>query len=239
LIIDLVKKQYKKVGHKSISIVLIGLSTFILFYSTMGVGYYRLPVDIPQYNNEVSTADYLGIYNHFTDDFNYCADNLTFNENGEVNNPYTNEQLNKIIEQEYAKLNSSYFFSFTTYAKPMMSSYLYREFNITGLTFSPLCESNIDYLMTNAEYPFTFAHEIAHSKGVMREEDAQLTALYITLNSDDIYLRYSGYTYSYYAIRNIYNYLSTAKKAEASKINAKINKNSNYIYKILADSRYA
>jgi adenosine deaminase len=54
----------------------------------------------------------------------------------------------------------------------------------------------------------------------MREEDAQLTALYITLNSDDIYLRYSGYTYSYYAIRNIYNYLSTAKKAEASKINA-------------------
>jgi hypothetical protein len=88
----------------------------------------------------------------------------------------------------------------------MISSFLYVEFQITGVYFGSLGESNYDKYMTSAEFPFTFAHEIAHSKGVMRENAAQMVAAYICLNSDDIYLRYSGYIYTFNSLLQLAKY---------------------------------
>ena len=51
------------------------------------------------------------------------------------------------------------------------------------------------------------AHEIAHTKGAMREQDANLVAAYILLNSDDAYLRYSGYFTTFYSIISLSNYV--------------------------------
>ena len=41
------------------------------------------------------------------------------------------------------------------------------------------------------------ANEIAHSKGIMRESDAELVSAYITLTSEDEFVRYSGYIDNY------------------------------------------
>ena len=57
---------------------------------------------------------------------------------------------------------NSYFTDFTTYSKPMVFSFLFREFHLTGMTFLPTTEANINYLCTDSEKPFTFAHEIIH-----------------------------------------------------------------------------
>ena len=42
------------------------------------------------------------------------------------------------------------------------------------------------------------AHELAHTCGVMREDYANLVAVYVLLTSGDDYLRYCGYLNSYY-----------------------------------------
>lgn len=49
------------------------------------------------------------------------------------------------------------------------------------------------------------AHEISHSKGVNREDDANLVALYICLNSDDDFIRYSGYYNGILSFLDAYN----------------------------------
>ena len=47
--------------------------------------------------------------------------------------------------------------------------------------------------MPSIDIPFVMAHEIAHLKGVMREDDANLVALYVCINSSNSFVRYSGY----------------------------------------------
>ena len=83
---------------------------------------------------------------------------------------------------------------------------MYREFHITGMTFMPTAEANVNKLNVTAGKPFTYAHELAHTKGAMREEDADLIASYITLNSDNYYLRYSGYYYTISSLLNLARY---------------------------------
>jgi len=64
------------------------------------------------------------------------------------------------------------------------------------------------------------AHEIAHTKGVMREADANLMAMYILLHSDNYYLRFSGYYWGFYRIMELANY--TGNSADYDTLNNKI-----------------
>ncbi|MFZ9782454.1 MAG: DUF3810 family protein, partial [Bacilli bacterium] len=65
----------------------------------------------------------------------------------------------------------------------------------------------INVLVPDALIPFTMAHELAHAKGVMREEDANLVALYVCLSSNDPYLQYSALFNSFYALLNLLRYI--------------------------------
>ncbi len=51
------------------------------------------------------------------------------------------------------------------------------------------------------------AHELAHAKGVMREEDANLVALYVCFSSVNTYLRYSALFNTFYALMNLLRYI--------------------------------
>ncbi len=224
------KKKTNIIAHL-LNAGLIASIIFTSFIATAGVGYSRGQVDIPQYGEDVDYTKYKQIVYSFLDDYNYCASMLDFDEDtGEVINPYSHAQMNVLIEKEYSKLDSDYFFSLTSYTKPMMSSFLYREFQITGLTLMPFGEANYDYMIPNSEIPFTIAHELAHQKGVSREEDAQLTALYITLNSDIPYIRYSGYVYSLSSLLILLNFIgdSNAYSAALQYINGDARKDSYY-----------
>jgi hypothetical protein len=55
--------------------------------------------------------------------------------------------------------------------------------------------------------PYTMIHELVLAKGVMRENDANLVALYVCLMSEDPYLQYSGYFNTFYAMLNLTRYL--------------------------------
>ena len=70
----------------------------------------------------------------------------------------------------------------------------------------PTTEANINYLNVNSLKPITYAHEILHTKGVMKEEDADFIALYLMLTSDNSYFRYSGYYFSLSSLIYLTNY---------------------------------
>ena len=174
----------------------ISLSLGLIYLLTAGMAYNRLPLNSPSYNvKDVQESEYLNIANYFLDDYNYVTNQLTFNdETGEVINPYSLKEINEILHREFSKLDRDYFYSKVPQVKEFhLLSYFYRELQIIGVTFVPLAEANLNNLMTKSEYPFTAAHEIAHTLGVMREEDANLVAFYICYTSNNPYFRYSAY----------------------------------------------
>lgn len=200
-IVLLAKKRPKMALRKLTIIGLLIVTTISTYTIVSSLPYNRKPLkDIPQYEAEVSQTQFKEIILHYTDDFNECASLLNFNSDGSLVKPYSLEMLNTRLNAEYQKLDKSYYGSYSPTLKEMMTSLLYREFHIVGFSFGPFGEANVNSLDTASSMPFTAAHEMAHQKGVMREEDANLVALYITLSSSDPYLRFSGYMHAYGAI---------------------------------------
>ena len=180
-----------------------------LYVGTAGIAYARQSVPLPQFQQSVTIETYRPIVEHYRDQFNQVTSQLTFAENGSVINPYTIDELNDLIHLAYdqANLDPNYFTTYSTRIKPLLTSFLYREFHITGVHFAPTTEATINVLVPDALIPFTMAHELAHAKGVMREEDANLVALYVCLSSNDPYLQYSALFNSFYALLNLLRYI--------------------------------
>ena len=168
---------------------------FTVYMGTAGMEYNRKPVDVPQHTELIDNPlRYKDVGEYFQTDFNECSYKLSFREDGSLICPYTRKEMNQIMDEEFKRLDSDYFTKATPHAKHMnLFGWLYRELQITGVAFGPTGEANVNPLGTSGEYAFTMAHEIAHTKGMIREEDANLVAAYICLTSSDPYLRYSGY----------------------------------------------
>lgn len=180
-----------------------------LYLGTAGLAYSRLPIPVPQFNDSIPYTEYSEVVGHYRDAFNTLTEDLTFDSSGSVINPYSWDELNQLMQEAFtlANLDSQYFTQHTTSIKPLLTSFLYREFHITGLHFAPTTEATINQLIPAALIPFTMAHELAHAKGVMREEDANLVALYVCLSSPNPYVRYSGMFNSFYALMNLLRYI--------------------------------
>ena len=192
-----------KAISKLVSIPLIALMVVVTYSFACGFNYNRKPVDLPFYENEVANEEFDEIYNYFVNDLNACISQLEFRNDGDVKIDVDLPKLSKIVGEAYQIIDSDYYNDITVTAKPMMSSFLYRELQITGVSFSALGEANVNIMSTNAELPFVIAHELAHIKGVMREDDANQVAFYVCLNSDSPLLRFSAYCMYFYQIRNL------------------------------------
>ncbi len=194
-------------------VLLVASSVIALYQATAEMAYNRHSQPIQVYEEKVEKTEFRKINDYFIADMNEVTKDLQFEENGEVVCPYSISEMNDLLAEEFKRLDNDYdgyFTSFTTRAKPMVSSFIYRELHITGVTFMPTTEGNINYLNVNALKPITFAHEILHTKGVMKEEDADFIALYLMLTSNNSYFRYSGY---YFSLSSL-NYLASLTGVE-------------------------
>ena len=77
-------------------------------------------------------------------------------------------------------------------SKPMIFSELLSILNLTGFYFPYTAEANVNVHMPVTELPFTVAHELSHTCGFMREDEANFIAYLACLKSDDPIIRYSG-----------------------------------------------
>lgn len=112
---------------------------------------------------------------------------------GNIVYPYSFREISDMLANEYKRLESSYFSSYTPRGKKIINKTIMSELHITGVFFAPFGEANINgYEARNMYLSHTLAHEMAHGKGVMREYDANLVASYICLTSDNPYLRYGA-----------------------------------------------
>ncbi len=82
-------------------------------------------------------------------------------------------------------------------AKPLLLSCFMSHTNFSGVFVPFTGESNINIDIPDCFIPATVAHELSHQRGVMREQDANFTAILTCMRSDDANYNYSGALLAY------------------------------------------
>ena len=103
-------------------------------------------------------------------------------------------ETSKRVQSAFHTLSSEYPFlgQPPIAAKPMIFSEILSSFNLTGFYFPYTAEANVNVHMPDTELPFTIGHELAHTCGFMREDEANFIGYLACLRSDEPYIRYSG-----------------------------------------------
>ena len=182
-------------GGKALCIVSL---IFSMFVWTLGTGYRTTPLEeklgLP---DQKITAEALWETSEIMiENINDLVSKTKFGEDGFSVMPYSRNEMNKKLMDAYAKLCEKYSFIPRLYSrtKPVMLSELMSYTHITGIYTFFTGEANININFPNFTIPFTAAHELAHQRGFAREDEANFIAFLVCIESDDPYLRYSGYT---------------------------------------------
>ncbi len=129
------------------------------------------------------------------DKLNELADEVVFAEGTGSLRPYSHEETVEKCVDAYDKVASEYGFfrNFPSTVKQLVTSDLLTYTHISGMYTYFTGEANL-----NTNYPdfvgvFTTAHEMAHQRGIARENEANFMAYLVCITSDDPYLQYSGY----------------------------------------------
>ena len=134
--------------------------------------------------------------NSLTGEIDYGSDSFSIM-------PYTLSKMNRSLNATYAKTTKEYDFitHVTSRVKPVLFSEVMSYMHITGVYSFFTGEANINVNFPDYTIPYTAAHEMAHQRGIAREDEANFMAFLVCIRSDDPYIRYCGYlnTYEYVA----------------------------------------
>ena len=117
--------------------------------------------------------------------------------------PYNLNELNRRLNTAYTEISQEYTFitHVNSRVKPVLLSEVMSYMHVTGVYSFFTGEANLNVNFPDYTIPYTAAHEMAHQRGIAREDEANFMAFLVCINSDDPYIRYCGYlnTYEYVA----------------------------------------
>lgn len=91
-------------------------------------------------------------------------------------------------------------------AKPVALSHYWSYTGITGMYFPFFCEANVNVDIPQSQLPITICHEISHTRGIAREQDANLAAFLACISSERLDFNYSGYQFALiYCLNDLYS----------------------------------
>lgn len=214
LIVTMIILAIKKKGIISLKILCCVVGICFLFGSyyvlVAGFAYNRKPIAqfCPDY--KMDYWEYYDMVKWYKADYDALSEKMQRDENGLSICPYTNEELNEILKNEVQRLGDYFNTDSCFTVKPMklFSQYM-SDTRISGVTFMPTGDCGVNNLMPSIQYPATAMHEMMHSVGIMRENEANFMACYLLISSENEYLRYSGYI-------DFYGYAYTAMYINAT-----------------------
>ncbi len=187
----------------------VALLFLIIFVWNFGVGYYTAPLDdeskLDLERSEVSADELYQTALILVDEINRLAGEQTYRSDDFSVMPYSLSEMNRKLLLSYQSFCEEYDFmdTFPSRVKPVMLSEPMSYTHITGVYSYFTGESNLNVVFPEYSLPYTAAHELAHQRGIAREDEANFIAFLICIRSDDAYLRYSGYL-------NLYEYVASA-----------------------------
>ncbi|MBR2901511.1 MAG: DUF3810 domain-containing protein [Clostridia bacterium] len=198
------KENFYKWLRPIISVILVILT---LFFAAFGPAYgrYSLSQNLKLDRKDVSVDELFAtgiIVSAFT---NLDVGEIDFDSEGASVMPYGFDVLVEKMNQAYRKYTDGldYISHFDSSPKPIALSEPMTYTHISGVYTYMTGEANINVNYPDFLIPFTVAHEMAHQRGIAREDEANFVAFLVCTYSDDAYIRYSGYA-------NMLNYINSA-----------------------------
>jgi hypothetical protein len=151
---------------------------------------------------------------------------LTFKANGDSVMPHSFFEMNALLQKAYVKAAKKYDFlpTFKSTVKPIILSEPMTYTHISGVYTYFTGESNVNTNFPDYTLPYTAAHELAHQRGIAREDEANFVAFLVCIESDDPYIKYSGYM-------SVYEYvLNALYRADKNLYKKALNNCNNFLY---------
>lgn len=226
LVIFLAKRRWNRLVSMLLIAAITVFSFLNIYTATASMTYNRndLPADIySQYSSkDLTYAEALEIANIIIDRANETFSATKHDTDGNIVYPFNFKELCDMMKEEYKRLDNRYFSSYTPSGKRIINKTIMSELHITGVFFAPFGEANVNGNENNLYLPHTLAHEIAHSKGVMKEFQADIVSCYVLLQSDNPYLSYGAYVQCLNSALNIVS-LYPDSKAHYDLLEANVN----------------
>ena len=195
-------KRYADTTRHILIFVLTALSLLSLFYTIFfwgyGVGYNGSSLEdkLGIEPAEVSAQELRETAEILIEKTNEAAQEISFRKSGFSVMPYNIGELSDKLCEAYEKAYEKYDFitPLTSNLKPVILSEPWSYTHITGVYSYFTGEANINVAFPDYTIAYTAAHELAHQRGIAPEDEANFVAFLVCLESDDPYIRYSGYT---------------------------------------------
>lgn len=187
--------------------VCVILVVLTIFFAAFGPAYSRrkLADNLGLEQKAVSAEELYSISLKVSNELHGLVGKVSFDVSGASIMPYDFKTLIEKVNVAFEKYaeNADYISHFSSTPKAVALSEPMTYTHISGVYTFMTGESNVntnypDYLM-----PFTMVHEMAHQRGIAREDEANFVAYLVCIGSNDDYIRYSGYA-------NMANYLNSA-----------------------------
>ena len=187
-----------------VGILSVILAVYVMFVFNFGAGYRTSTLDekLEISSEKVTKEDLYNTVRIVVDRLAELEDEIIYAAKVGSVRPYSHDEAVKKLTESYALLHLEHDFIGLVKApvKQLVVSEYMTYTHISGVYTFFTGEANL-----NTNYPyyvnvFTTAHEMAHQRGIARENEANFMAYLACINSDDPYLQYAGYL-------NMYEYL--------------------------------
>ncbi len=189
--------SWKTVGIFTARVLAIASVLFSLFVFTLGTGYRTTTLDkrLGLTEGKVNADGVKYTAEVLVDRIKELEGEIEFGDDDFSVLPYSYDEMSKKLMAAYGKVCEKYDFIpyFESRVKPVMLSEPMTYTHIAGVYTYFTGESNINVTFPDYTLPYTAAHELAHQRGIAREDEANFIAFLVCSESDDPYIRYSGY----------------------------------------------
>lgn len=193
-IVLLCKKRFARLGLWLYRLAIAGLSLLFAFGILYAPLYERdSAVEALELSDSAVTEKELySATKYYVRELNAVSARIERDADGNVIPPYSFEKLSDLLNEEFKKLDDGYFADYGVRPKKVVLSVPMSYLGITGIYIPFYAEANVNVNIPAFELPNTMAHEMAHAKGVSRENEANVVSYVLCIRSDDAYLNYSG-----------------------------------------------
>lgn len=232
LIVYTVKNKQRRFAKHLVTLLSAVSIFFSSFVFSFGTGYHTPSLydrfDISERSSSVSDLKSAAI--SLVGEINLRIPYINYDSNGSSIMPYSMDKMNELLVDAYEPISEKYDFvqNFDSNIKPVLLSRAMAYAHIAGVYTFFTGEANLSVDPPDYSMAFTAAHELAHQRGIAREDEANFFAFLACLSSKDIYLEYCAYITMFEHVaaalyradpdfyKEIVSYLSSPAKGEIS-----------------------
>lgn len=223
------KRIYKDTKNWLIDVLGAISVIYIAFHLFWGLNYYRNPLHVNlNLQDDYTTEQLVNVTKKLIKKSNAIHLQITKLDTIKVVFPFTKTEILQQTQDSYQTLEST-FPDLKYKPKSLKKSLLSVPLTYMGFSgyLNPLTnEAQVDYLIPAYKFPTTAAHEVAHQLGYAKENEANFIGFMATVSNDNIYFKYSGYTFGLrYCLNEIYRRNPDLYKSILPTINKGILKN--------------